>query len=357
MMNARMLIVLTLSTAVALALSIVLVNRSDSDPEGAVERLLLPELKGRVNDIAALDIIGADGETVAQLRRDRERWRLREMHDHEASFRLIHDLLRGLVEAQRLEARTDNPEWHARLGLADPGSGEGSGVAVRFPEAAFDGVIIGKSDPAGIGRYARIEGESRSWLTDLDPELPTDAIGWLESAIMDIPAADIAAVSIRHPDGQTVELRPADEAGETWVLLDAPAEREVKPAWQLRQAASALAALGMEDVRPHERVPDDAVEVRYRTRDGLDFNASMFAEDDAHWVRFTVAPAPREANEEGERSARDEGEAGADEDDESAIDAVAVDGRLSPWQYAISKSRFERMTHRLEDLLEPVEED
>ncbi len=136
-----------------------------------------------------------------------------------------------------------------------------------------------------------------------------------------------------------------------------PAEREVKPAWQLRQTAAALAALGMEDVRPHERVPDDAVEVHYRTRDGLDFNAALFAEDDAHWVRFTVAPTAREADEEGERPARDEGEAGTGDGDESIIDAVAVDGRLSPWQYAIPESRFERMTRRLEDLLEPLEED
>jgi len=49
-------------------------------------------------------------------------------------------------------------------------------------------------------------------------------------------------------------------------------------------------------------------------------------------------------------------------DDEQAAgerlaNAVAVDARLSPWLFAIPEGRYDDLTSRMEDLLEPVEEE
>jgi len=358
-MNRKLLLGLGLGTIAALALVLIFAGGPEDSPGGADEGALLPGLADRVNDIAALDIVGPDGETVATLRRERERWRMREKHDYEADFARIHGLLRDIAQARRLEPRTDRPEWYPRLGVAAPGEGEGSGMAIRFPGADLSGLIVGQRDPAGIGRYVRLLDQSQAWLTDHDLELPDDPMEWLERAIMDIPAADIHEVTVRHPGGDTVELRPGDSEGSVWVMLDPPPDREVKQGWQLRQTASVLAKLNMADVRPHEAaaVPDDAVETVFRTRDGMVFTARTFSDESGNWVHFRVSEGEVAPGGDAAGSESAEG-AGAGEESatEREIDIVAVDGRLSPWQFALEQERFDRLRPTTEDLLVAPEE-
>lgn len=362
-MNARILIVLGLGTALAVVMALLLADRREPSPELADDAALLPGLADRINEVDALEIVAPDGATVATLHRERDRWRMREMHDYEADFARIHDLLRDLARAKRLERRTDRADWYGRLGVADPGSGEGGGVIIRFPGSELPGLIVGDRDPAGIGRYVRLAEASRAWLTDQELELPVERIEWLERAIMDIPAGEISAVTVQHGGGDEVELRPADEDGGTWVLLDAPPGREVKPAWRLRQTANALGRLNMTDVRPHAPglVPEDAVETVFLTRDGMRFTATTFADESGNWVHFRVSlegrgnAADAQSGDSGDASA----EAGPDELSGNSgaeatageIDVVAVDGRLSPWQFALSEERFDHFRPTSEDLL------
>lgn len=345
-MSRTAFIVLIATAAVAVGLTLTLVDRPDEAAPGpGSAALLLPELSDRVNAIEALEITGPDGGTVASLHRSRERWRMRQKYDYEADFARIHDLLRDLASALRLEEKTGNPEWYGRLGVVTPGRGDDSGLLVSFPEAELPGVIIGRRDRAGLGRYVRLKGEPHAWLIDRDIDLPAERMKWLEQAIMDIPAADIRSVSIDHADGGRVELRPGDEEGSTWVMLDVPEGREVKPAWQLAQTASVLARLNMEDVRPADSVPvpEDAVTTTFLTRDGMRFIARSFSDEQSHWVRFRVV----------------EDDAGADSSEDSGpdIDIVAVDGRLSPWQFAISDERFRQLRRTSEDMLLAPEEE
>jgi hypothetical protein len=346
-MNRSMMIALGVVSILALVLALTLVDQSGDNSGAGEGGPLLPELAEQVNAIDSLEIVAPSGETVASLHRSRERWRMRQKHDYEADFARIHDLLRDLSTARRIEAKTARPEWYGRLGVAAPGEGEGAGTLVRFTATDLPDVIVGRTDPAQIGRYMRLAGEPRSWLVDQDFELPVAPIEWLERAIMDIPAGDISEVKVQRADAPTVVLKPADDEGSTWVLLDAPADREVKPAWRLRQIASALARLNLEDVRPADTqaVPNDAVETEFRTRDGMVFTVRSFSDDQGNWVRFHVAEAG-------------EGEAGetATEPDSRTIDVVAIDGRLSPWQFAIDDERFERLRPRLEELLVADEE-
>lgn len=341
-MNPKSLVALGAVTVIALTLAILLVNGSRDADRVSDEQALLPGLKEQVNDIEAIDIVVAGGETAVALRRERERWRVRQKSDYEADFAQIHDLLRDLAEARRLEERTSSPEWYPRIGVADIDSQQADGVLLAFPDTDVPELIVGHADSAGIGHYVRVAGEARSWLTDRRLEVPVTPMEWVERAIMDIPAGEMAEVTLRHPDGQTVRLRPAGEAGDTWVLLEVPEGREPVQPWQLRQTANALATLNLEDVRPHEgTVPEDVVRALYRTRDGLNFLASLFEVDGDYRVHFSVSA----------EVAATEGETQAEDDTELRIDAAAVDARLSPWQFSIPQSRFDNMTPRLEDLL------
>lgn len=355
------LVLLLAAVAVVLWLAL----RLASAPSGAEltgGELLLPGLAEQVNEIAALEIIDAADGSSTFIYRDgdgnSERWRLREAEGYEADFSRIHELLAGLARARLLEPRSDRPEHHARLGVAAPvagensrgGSTEGSGVLLRFPGTRpgmeLDGLIVGKPDPTGMGNYVRREGETQVWLADALPPLPASRHEWLERAIMDIPAADMAAVDFHPADGDPVRLRPADEEGRLWVVLDLPDDRQAAPEWILREAADGLARLNLEWVRRHEEalLPESYSQARFQTRDGLVFSLRLFRDDLGAWVHFRV------------EAAADQRESLAEDLTMNLqLDAMAVDGRLSPWQFALRDEDFDRLDARSETLTQPLQ--
>lgn len=352
-MNRNRLIVLALITLVAIAAVVLIERGGSSDRNGDEGGRLLPGLADRVNDVRAVDIIGPDGAPAVRLRRDDSRWRVEERDDYEADFARVVDLLRTVSELERSEARTANPEWYARLGVQDPGAGNATGRGLAFPDSGLDMLIVGAPDPTGSGSYVRIEGQAQSWLADRIVELPSDPVEWLEPGIMDIGAEDLAEVEVIHPDGERVRLKNAGNDESDFVLLDVPEGRNAGPDWRRRSLANGLRGLNLDDVqRFRPPLPDDAVELRFRTLDGLLFEAVAFIDDDAPWLRFTVSESdPVELGES---------EPEAEPDNESRpparASAEALDQRLSPWQFQIPDRRFEDLTRTLEDLLEPLEE-
>jgi hypothetical protein len=358
-MNARILIVLGVVTVGVLALALFQGTRV-ADTDTAEPELFVPSVADAVNDIAAIDLVAPGGEVTVRLRRDEDRWRVENKHGYEADFRQVHDLLRDLASAERVEAKTARADWYGRLGVTRIDDSDAGGVALRFPDRDLPGVLIGNRDPAGIGRYVRIEGVDQSWLIDQDLDVALDPVDWVEKAVMNIPANEIDRVTITHPDGDRVELRASDGDERTWVLMDAPDGREVKPSWQLRQSANALATVNLEDVRPHERTPEEAVTAEFVTIDDLRFVATAFEDGDGYWVHFNVEPVAPESESgagTGQASAEPrDGEqsdpADAEADTERSVDAATVDARLSPWQFRIPQSRFDSMTRRLEDFLQ-----
>lgn len=348
-MHKNLLIGLAVATAAALAL--VLWLAGGQQPETARnDDLLLPEMRARVNDIEAITITGAGEQTVATLIRARQRWRVAEEHEYEADFERVLNLLKNLAEARVVEAKTTRPEWYARLGVEDVSDNQAGGLRVTFPGTELPAVIIGNEAAGPGGRYVRLAGDEQSWLIDQALDLPDTALDWLQRSVMDIPRADIESVLIRHPDGEVVQLNSAGAGtgNDQFVLLDVPEEREAQPAWQLAQVADGLANVRMDGVRPVADIPEDAVRTLYVTRDGLEFVVSLFSDDDGDWAHFQVtADTPPLGEDEHLTS----------EDSNTVIDAVAVDGRLSPWQFKLPASKFESMTRRMEDLLVALEEE
>lgn len=341
--------VLLLGVLALAAITAVLVltpaRREESIPAGEP---LLSGLKEIVNELEALDLSAAGGEVRVRLRRDEQRWRVLERDGYEADFERVRSLLRSLAEARRAEPRTADPRWYARLGVEDVAAPDASGIRLDFPGTGLPGLIIGRADPAGRGHYARVAGAAQSWLIDREFDLEADPVAWLERSVMDLPASEIREVVIRHPDGDIVHLKSGDTDGGEFVLFNVPAGRSAGPAWNISPVANGLSRVRLEDVRAHDgNLPDDAVRALYTTIDGLNFVASLFADASGNWVHFTVSA---------ETPVRPEGEEPDADQTEALVDAVAVDARLSPWQFRLSEFKYDNLSRRLEDLLEPVED-
>jgi len=362
-MNRNLLLGLVAATLVAIALVMLLDDDRGAPVVGG--GLLLPGLVEQVNALDAIDVVAAGGATAVQLRRDDERWQVVERDGFEAEFRQVVELLRTLAEAERAEPRTDNPDWYGRLGVADLGEVDATGRRIDFPGTELPSLIIGQVDPTDSGSYVRIAGDEQAWLADRVIELAADPVSWLEPGIMDIPGEDLAEVTVTHPDGERVVLQKLGEDGD-WVLRDVPEGRSAGPAWMRNALANGLRGLNLDDVRRFDPpYPDTAVVTELLTADGLQFTARTWREgegDDDNgnataWVHFTVADAGAAVPADFER---DERAAEASSPQRSAAErlanAVAVDGRLSPWAYAIPARRADDLSPRLEDLLEPVDD-
>ena len=344
-MTQRGILGLGLATLVVMIVALLYTGSRQQPAEFAAEPLV-PGLRGLVNEIDAVQIRGAGNRTVVELRREHDRWLVANMHDYEADFRLIHDLLRELAEALRAEPRTALEEWYPRLGLSDIDSPDARGLQVAFPARNLPSVILGAQDETTGGRYARLADEDQTWLTDQPLQLPSEPVDWVERNVMDIPATELSEVTILHPDGDRIQLRPADDAGEQWVVLNVPEGREAAPRWEIRPVANGLANVRLEDVRPDESIPDDPVRALYVTHDGLLFVVDLFSDEQGSWARFSVSAEP---------AVDLDGQSESDNDNKRLLaDAAAVDARLSPWQFALRERKFEAMTRRLEDLLQPV---
>lgn len=345
-MNTRTLLILAGITVLALGLALAL-SGPGSAPDPGEGEALVPGLREVVNDVDAMDVIGSDGEAVVRLRRDDARWRVPAKDGFEADFERVQGLLRDLATAERADERTSNPDWYGRLGVQGVGEPESSGVRIDFPDADLPSLIIGEIDSSEQGRFVRLADQARTWLSDRDFEVPTEPVEWLEKSVMDIPATELASVTVRHPDGDTIQLRPAGEETQDWVVFNVPEGREAAPMWELRPLANGLANLNLEDVRRHDTVPDDAVRALFVTGDGLNFVASLFEDDEGGWVHFSVSA----------EVAASEGEELSDEAARISADAAAVNERLNVWQYRLSERKFGSLTLRLEDVLAEVEVD
>ncbi len=357
-MNKNRLLMLLGLTVLGVFLVAVLRDQPSERAEGAGQALL-PNLAAVVNDLDAIDIVAPGGQTSVTLRRDDERWRVRERDDFEADFAQVLEFLRDLAEARTVDPRTSNPDWYDRIGVSDPDAGDATGRRIDFPGGDdISPVIMGQTDPTDSGSFARRAGEAQSWLIDRVIQVPVDPVGWLEPGIMDIPAEDIASVLIRHQDGATVQLRRAGEDDPQFVLLAVPEGREAGPSWRRTAIANGLRALNLDDVRRFE--PDEADSVMralFVTADGLNFISEWYKIDDGYWVHFTVSAENPAGGEESAAPADQEPEADRSEAEDRLASAVAVDARLSPWLFRVPERRFNDLNKRMEDLLEPLEEE
>lgn len=331
-------------TVLALGLALFLSQPDTVDPAQDSAQALVPGLKDQVNEIDRLEIRTGSEETIRLVRSD-ERWRVENVDSYEADFERVHQLLRDLAAGSRAEERTANPDWHDRLGVAAARTGDSAAersFEVAFPGTELSSLIIGRPGPAGESRFVRLADEDQVWLSDRDISLPAEMIDWLQRSIMDIPGSELSEITLRHADGDIVRLRAADETSSQWVLMNVPDGREAEPAWQLSSTGNALSSLRLDDVRRHEGAPEDASAALFVTRDGLNFVATLFEDEDGAWVNFSVTA---------EVSASQEGEAMSDEAAQASADAAAVDARLSPWDFKLPNAKYEQMTRRLEDLL------
>ena len=339
------LLLLTVAT-----LALVLLVPTRTGKESTFERTtLLPELAALVNELDYLKLSSGGSGNVATFERREGSWRVLELSSYPADWSRLKALLSALAAAEVVEEKTSNPEFYSRLGVEDISGDGASGTLIEFaPATGLPALIVGNKATGREGQYVRLAEAQSSALLDRELDLPADRTQWLDQSIIDIADGEVVEVSIRHPDGEEIVATKISADDTDFVLQNLPAEREPKSNWSVNSMAGSMASLTLDEVRAESEIDwDGSVNFQLLTADGLRASANLVKSEDTYWIRLEAfayqAVAGEIATEEVALS-----------DDVSAR-AEQINDRVKGWAYQIPQAKFDAMSKRMADLLQPLE--
>jgi len=197
-------------------------QRAPAAPENLGSKALLAALQGRTGDITQIEVI-RPGEPPLVLSKNGEHWQLA-LPEEAGSFypvapSTLGSLLRALVDAKTVEAKTARAEQHARLDLAEQGEGAATRIRLTLSDAAALELLVGKAGQGG-GQLVRLAGDNQVWLIDRAISLPADSfLGWINRRISHIEEASIQSIELdfaQKKDGFKTLSIGRDKEGEAF---------------------------------------------------------------------------------------------------------------------------------------------
>jgi hypothetical protein len=377
-MNATTVKILLVATVVVVMLAVVVQRRSGPGGEGhPLPDRVVPTLVDRVNDVAAIEVVG--GGEALELQRRESGWVVASRAGYPAKFETVKEAIVSISQLEPRERKTADPARYERLGLAEPGdASESVRVTLRDTEGKeIAGVVLGNdvSEGGASQRYVRTVSDAQAWLAEGRVNVPTDPLQWMDRDIMRIARDRITRVRIRHPDGEEVSIA-REQGGTNYTLETAPEGRTPKSAAEIGAPASALAYLRFDNVRADDGLGLDmgspTVTV-FETANGLRVTARTWKVEDKTWASFAAEAVPSPAaTDAGEGQEPEAGTGGAEdsetapeaepgatgteppaaEENSAAKEAEELNAKLSGWLFAIPEYQAGSLRKRLDDLTE-----
>jgi Domain of unknown function (DUF4340) len=216
-------------------------------------------------------------------------WVLAEKGSYPVSPARIQDLNLALSTITYGEAMTRDERKFDRIGAGDPGV-RGTGALLEVGDGTgnnFARLIVGFRE----GRsYVRRPDDLQVWAVDgaVLPPLQR-ATRWLDLAVVNLPAEDIAQVDVRPAQGPAYRLARSPDGG--FGLAPPYHQRPVLIALGPRMVAEAVARFAPSDVAPAGEIAvgSPVAEHITRTRDGVAIVVRSWRAKEAGWVTVSAA--------------------------------------------------------------------
>ena len=278
---------LTIVTAiVVIGAGYAVMSRQSAVTRTLVEEAVFPDLVGQINDVAAIEVTGA--EQSFSVRHDGDQWVVSSLADFPAEFDKVKQALLAVAELKTVEAKTADPERHVVLGLNEPGSEEGGGLKVRVlgaEDAVLAGLLLGN---AGRGTrdlvYVRRDGEDQTWLARRKPDIGDDPRDWVDTMLVKIDIERVSRITLAHADGEQVVIYKEQPGDTEFFLDDVPEEGSLKSPRTLDSIARVIAVLRFEEVFAANDIPSDQEPVSvgtFETFDGATISITLYGQDEA----------------------------------------------------------------------------
>lgn len=347
---------------------------------------LVEGLAGGLNEVSGLRIEGAGNALVVDLQRTDKGWVAANKGGFPADFSKVREYLLKLSESRLREAKTANPERHARLGVEDLANGDAKGVGVKLDGLAKPvQLIVGTFNAnSGQGYFVRHGDQAQTWLASGNIRPDTNLQQWLSSEIVNLGSPRIRSVEITPPSGAKVRIEKTDPAAPDYTVLDLPRGRELSSPSIGNGISTLFDNLRLEDVFPAADAqpdPDALYKAQYLTQEGVQLTVDGWEAGDKAHVRIHAAldPARSEAwlieqQSEAEAAHQATAAAAAAGGEDAASTAAtpfdaeafragklsglqqevdAINARTDGWTFAIPSWKYANVKKSMEDLLKP----
>lgn len=299
-MRTRSFLILTVVTvAVTLAAGMAVIR--EERPQTVVDSggPVFPGLVDRLGEVSA--VVVRDAEQTLTIRRAADGWGLAERNDYPVAADKVRDLVRTMVQLERVEAKTARPERYARLGVeppTDPGAKSKEVTLQTASGAPVAQLIVGQPATGGGaegGTFVRIANDPQTWLARGSLTVSTEAGEWVNRRLIEIPIADIQKVQVVQPDKATLTaVRDPAEAG-AFKLAELPKGRKLSRPDAAESLASPFADLTLEDIVPLQDAifpPNATLRVTVTRADGGTVVADVAEHAGGRWLRFVDDKVP-----------------------------------------------------------------
>jgi hypothetical protein len=355
----RSFLYLAVVTLIAL-LALMFVPEYRSQENSVVDALLLPVISEHINDVDRVEIVSAGNTVVASMFKTGSGWQVEQMGGYHADWGQLQTLLAAVAQARVVAAKTDKPEYYARLGIEDITDDSATGILLNISIGEqSSGVLIGHQAQGTRGQYVRLQNQAAGAEIDRRLDVSTQLLDWVDSAIIDVNASEVAEVEIIHPTGERILVMRFSADQTDFDLAGLAEGREIKSSWAVNSLGSVLTLLDMESVRSAgEYNWDEAVRMRLLMFSGVEIMAELIEAEELYLLHLkashpggdVVSKSPSETNASDQQK---DIEKRAAEDISARV--IAINQKVDGWVYGISKRKFESMVSKPENLLKPLE--
>ena len=371
-MNPKAFIALTAATLIVVAAATYsIVGHYGAVQTVGAEQRVFPELIDRLNDVAEIEVKLHDDSFV--MKRKDGKWMMINRNNHPVRQEKVSRALIQLSQLNLYEPKTKMARWYPRIDVQDVAIKGAESKHLRLADGAgkiIAEVILGKDQyfmagAAKRGVYLRKPSEDQAWLASGMLEVGMFSRDWVVRDIMDINAKRVRSVETIANDGARLVVSRDKPSDTKFKIENMPegAKLESRALGNMRDMASGLAVIDLNDVLPAERVAfsgDKASKAVLRTFDGLVVEISLLQKGEDYWAQFKALAdpsafmAPGEAGEKETKGAEktektDNGRLrGADE---VKNEAQAINARVGGWAYEVPYYKGKPLGTRLGDLL------
>ncbi|RKZ72407.1 MAG: hypothetical protein DRQ57_17465 [Gammaproteobacteria bacterium] len=369
-MNAKNLSIFAIFTLVLVIAAIMLTHQDRAPTISSFEKeAFFPNLENVINDVTEIDVSN-QSESITLLRvGENWQWLIKEKHLYPASLDKVHKLLLGVVHLTILDAKTNNQDRYAEIGVEDVLEEGAKSVLLTFKKSEGEivaSLIVGHDRVAKVDStrreiYIRKPDEKQAWLTLGQLPIEKTAKDWLEPQIVNLDGDNVRQVSVTHPDGEHLVVFKDSPDDEDYQLADLPENAQVKLPYMLNNIATTLTRLDLDDVTTDSEFEDDAtIRAVFTTFDGLEVTMLTTEKGGKHYAQFTAAFNPASVFVEPTDDETDEEPQNVDAADSEELENETVDVKkqaeqlntqFKGWVYELSKYKVDDLANKRDDLI------
>ncbi|HWA82521.1 MAG TPA: DUF4340 domain-containing protein, partial [Fimbriimonadaceae bacterium] len=215
---------------------------------------LFPNLRSGKPDIEVVAI--ASGDKTLTLENHDQKWTAKERSGYPVQADKVRELIRGLSEAELVEAKTRNKQRYALIGLEDPTDKDASSKLLRLIDGKGNivaEVIVGntRQDAFGegkVGTYIRKPGDEQTWLVNTDIEPSVELADWVDPSLFQAPQDQVVHLDVTVPGEDVLNIQPSQDK-RRFGLANMPEGMKLKYDNALDDIVEAATDISFDDVK------------------------------------------------------------------------------------------------------------